>query len=307
MALPNDQVVNALKGQQHQGPIPTLRPSPQRSPMEDIRHQMLMSKLLKESQPQSMLPTPGYGQGFDTSNFGSYSTGLLSNLRAAYNPSNTSDTTSDTSTDTTNPIFSALRASTGSLGASSPISTRSASVGLSGSALSPDFMAQIARIESGGNPNLGWNRSGNRGLYQFGPEEEKKYGLNASNWNDPVAQQQALGMEMKELSHALSSRGIDITPANLYLAHQQGIGGGPALLQAHPDMPAWQAVRPFYGSDRVAQSAISNNIYQGMPGYGKPVDQITAGEFRTGWANKFGNSPQQLPSSSMTLPSLNDY
>jgi hypothetical protein len=39
---------------------------------------------------------------------------------------------------------------------------------------------------------------------------------------------------------------------------------------------------PYYGgNEKLAKSAIST-IHPGMTGYGKPVDQITAGDFRNG-------------------------
>ena len=60
------------------------------------------------------------------------------------------------------------------------------------------------------------------------------------------------------LSRAL---GRDPTPGELYLTHQQGIAGGPALL-AGGDRPAWQVIRPYYKSDAIAKQAITGNLPQ---------------------------------------------
>jgi hypothetical protein len=153
----------------------------------------------------------------------------------------------------------------------------------------PAYSRTVAEIESSGNPNTPPNSGGNRGLYQFGPEEERKYGLNAKNWNDPASQHAALEREYKEHSKLLEDKGLPVNEHNLYFTHQQGVGGGPALLNAPAEMSAWRVIRPMYKSDAAAKSAITGNIYPGFPKYGQPVDNITAGDFRQGWRDKFYN------------------
>lgn len=272
--------------------------------MKDIGNRMQLNRLigqqnqLQQSQPDVSVP------------------GALGNSSSSSLSSPVSSSPSLFSGNPLGGIGSAIsNAFTGGSTSSSSTQGQSASGGQTGqqyptmsdnSQLTPDFMAKVAHIESGGNPNLGWNHAGNRGLYQFGPEEERRYGLNSSNWNDPNAQHRALHMEMRDISRVLSSKGIDPTSENMYFVHQQGMGGGPALLSADPNTPAWQALLPSYkGNEVLAKSAINNNIYKGMPGYGKPVDQITAGEFRSGWASKFGSpalTNPQIATSPATSP-----
>jgi hypothetical protein len=149
-----------------------------------------------------------------------------------------------------------------------------------------DYARATFQIESGGNPSA---RTGsNRGLGQFGPQEEARYGLNARNRNSPAAQQAALQRETQDNTRILqNSLGRAPTGAELYLTHQQGQAGGPALLRAPADQPAWKTVRPFYRSDAIAQRAIRGNIPSDNPLRGTPVDQVTAGQFRGMWADRY--------------------
>ena len=45
---------------------------------------------------------------------------------------------------------------------------------------------------------------------------------------------------------ALKSAGLGATDFNLYLAHQQGIAGGPALLNADPNASAVDTIAKYY-------------------------------------------------------------
>lgn len=148
-----------------------------------------------------------------------------------------------------------------------------------------DYTRRTFQIESGGNPNA--VTGSNRGLGQFGPEEEKRFGITDANRNDPAAQSAALAREA-DVNRPILAKvlGRDPTNAELYIAHQQGQAGGPALL-ANPDQPAWQVIRPFYKSDAMARLAISGNIPGDTALKGRDVDTITAGEFTDMWAGKF--------------------
>lgn len=160
-----------------------------------------------------------------------------------------------------------------------------------GSPLSPQDIARIFMLESGGNPSA---RTGSyRGLGQFGPKEEKQYGINDSNFQDPITQAAAVAKEANANRATLANAlGREPTGADYYLAHQQGAAGASALF-SNPTTPAWQAVRPFYGSDEAAQRAITGNIPRGSALYGKDVNGITSADFSGLWANKFagGGAP----------------
>lgn len=143
-----------------------------------------------------------------------------------------------------------------------------------------DYKTRVAEIESSNNP-LEVTGS-NKGLYQFGPEEMEKYGI--TDWRDVAQQNTALQLETEENYARLSSAlGRSPTEGELYLAHQQGPSGAPALLTAPADTPAWQAIRQ-YG---LAKRAIRGNIPGTEPLSSVPVEQISAGAFRNMWINRF--------------------
>lgn len=139
-------------------------------------------------------------------------------------------------------------------------------------------------IESGGNP--GTRTGSNLGLLQFGPEEERRYGINAGNRNDPATLQRALQQEVREHTPGLRRvLGRDPQPWELYLSHQQGIAGGPALLaaaQQNPDMPAWQVLRRFK-SERLAKDSIWKNMYPRT----RANENMTVGQFVDWWHGRF--------------------
>jgi hypothetical protein len=176
--------------------------------------------------------------------------------------------------------------------ASSPTSSEAGS--------NPNYTARVFKLESGGDP---YNVTGsNRGLAQFGPEEERKYGINNSNRHLPEVQAAALARETKENTPRLvAALGRQPTDAELYITHQQGAAGGPALL-ANPTAPAWQAIRQYYPNENIAKKAITGNIPTGNPLRGVPVDQITAGDFVNMWKQKYGGG-SSAPSTAVGLRS----
>lgn len=148
------------------------------------------------------------------------------------------------------------------------------------------YIARLFKIESGGDPSA--VTGSNRGLGQFGPQEEARYGISDANRTDPNAQAAAVQREAQEHASTLRrSLGRDPSPGELYLTHQQGQAGGPALLSADPTTPAWQAIRPYYKSDAIAKQAITGNIPSDHPLYRQDANNVTAGAFRDLWINKF--------------------
>lgn len=157
------------------------------------------------------------------------------------------------------------------------------------------FTDRLFQLESSNDPMA---RTGsNRGLGQFSPDLERKYGI--KDWTDRDQQKAAVQREMDEFAPVLSkSLGRDPTPGEGYLAHQQGLSGALAHLN-NPSGTAWHNVRQYYPSDRVAKDAIwgnipdnakiSPNFHKGMfPG---GVDSVTSGDFGNGWIGKFEGSP----------------
>ena len=114
------------------------------------------------------------------------------------------------------------------------------------------------------------------------------YGINDANRTDPAAQAASVAAERAHHAPILAKAlGRDPTPGELYLMHQQGIAGGPALLGADPNTPAWRVIRPYYKSDAIAQKAITGNIPRGSPLYGMDPNSIAAGAFTGFWKDKF--------------------
>lgn len=149
----------------------------------------------------------------------------------------------------------------------------------------PDgYTDRLFQIESGGNPSS--VTGSNRGLGQFSPDLEGKYGI--TNWRNPDQQRAAVGQEYAEHLPALTTAlGRPPSPGESYLAHQQGLTGASKLLTADPNTPAWQVIRPYYKSDSIAKQAITGNIPRGSPIFGLSADNISAGAFTGLWKNKF--------------------
>lgn len=157
------------------------------------------------------------------------------------------------------------------------------------SLLSPEDIARIFQIESGGDPNA--VTGSHRGLGQFGPAEEARFGITDANRADPIAQAAAVAQEAAANRARLRSvLGREPTGSDYYLAHQQGAAGAAALF-GNPGMPAWQAIRPFYKSDDAARRAIIGNIPGNHPLAGADPNTITSADFAGLWANRFGGAP----------------
>jgi len=93
-----------------------------------------------------------------------------------------------------------------------------------------EFLLTMANIESAFNPNARNKFSGAAGLYQFIPSTARAYGLR--NPYDPNQAIAAVIKFTKANAKILSGAGIQVTGANLYLAHQQGAGGAIALYRS---------------------------------------------------------------------------
>lgn len=121
----------------------------------------------------------------------------------------------------------------------------------------------FAQIESGLNPGAVSPSGGHRGLYQFSGDWWSRYG-NGKSISDPEANADAFMRYYKESLVPATSKalGRNATPGELYLAHQQGLAGGPALL-AGGDQPAADALAVAYGGGpeglRRAVAAIKAN------------------------------------------------
>lgn len=139
-------------------------------------------------------------------------------------------------------------------------------------------------IESGNGKTPDAPGSKYRGLAQMSPSEMQKYGVKDPNDRNQV--NMALALKARDDGQTLQKAGIENTPANRYLVHQQGAAGAPALLK-NPDMPAWEAVRNYYGSDAVAKKAIWGNLPESAKRQFGSVDNVKAGDFTGWWTDRY--------------------
>jgi hypothetical protein len=140
--------------------------------------------------------------------------------------------------------------------------------------LPPGTLKQIAKVESSLNPNAKNPNSSASGLFQFINSTARQYGL--ADPFDPVASTDAAGRLAADNAKGLRGvLGRDPTPGELYLAHQQGLGGASKIL-SNPNASV---------ASLVGNEAARLNRGAGM----------TAGDFAKQWTSKF-DGPQQVAS-----------
>jgi hypothetical protein len=138
-------------------------------------------------------------------------------------------------------------------------------------ALDPSYVPATLAIESAGGRNLG--KRGNPG--QFDQSTADAVGMPDAT-RDPAASVAATGALAAQNARELADRiGRQPTPAEVYLAHQQGVGGAAALIN-HPDEPAGKYVSP--------QNIASNGGDPNAP----------ARNFVLGWQNKWNATARNL-------------
>ena len=130
----------------------------------------------------------------------------------------------------------------------------------------PAIMKAIAQIESSGNPNAKNPNSSAGGLFQFIDSTAKNYGL--TNKYDPVQAADAGARLAKDNINYLSKKlGRDLTPGEIYMAHQQGVGGAYKIL-SNPNANAIELL----GEEQVKLNGGNASM--------------TAAEFANLWSNK---------------------
>lgn len=116
------------------------------------------------------------------------------------------------------------------------------------------FMNAVSGVESGGDPTA-YNKSGAKGMFQLMPGTAKSLGV-----TDPYdVQQAAAGTARLAVDNARyfnKTMGRPAEGRELYLLHQQGMGGGTALAQ-NPNLSAVEALTK--GGQKNAREAILQN------------------------------------------------
>lgn len=150
------------------------------------------------------------------------------------------------------------------------------------------YINRLMELESfGGDPLAKNPNSSAKGRFQFTSDTAKSYGITAKFGTPEYEAQEIDAMKRltndnrRGLSEAL---GRSPQEWELYLAHQQGIGGAIALL-ANPNSKAIDVLIPLYKNEKLAKDAIKNN--------GGNLE-MTAAEFSSKWQNKFNNSTGKI-------------
>lgn len=138
--------------------------------------------------------------------------------------------------------------------------------------VSEDYMKTMAYIESRGNPNANRGHNSAKGLFQFIPSTAKAYGIQGQeldvNKNADAAARYALANK-NGLRKAL---GREPEPWELYLAHNQGLGGATSILK---NMQA--------GTDNISSEVRSNMNNQGLG------NNLTAAQFAEKIRDKYNS------------------
>ena len=165
------------------------------------------------------------------------------------------------------------------------------------------YVNKLIQIESGGNPHAVTKSGTYKGLGQFGPSEERRYGINDQNRTDPNVQIAAINKERQDIDAGLAPKlGRMPTDGEAYLAHQQGVAGAAAHIN-NPDSPAWKTIRPYYNSDAMAMQVIRGNLPRSMQ---PNADTITSGQFAHLYTSKFDGDSGGQTNVAQAQPSPTD-
>lgn len=142
---------------------------------------------------------------------------------------------------------------------------------------------RIAQIESGGDPRAQNRRSSAGGLFQFIDSTWARFG--GGDKYDPTTNARAMMRLTRENTAGLTETlGRPPEGWEIYLAHQQGLGGARELLR-DPSRPAEAALRAA-GVRNPGRALTLNGGRAGM----------TAGEFAGLWRGRFGDAGPSLES-----------
>lgn len=163
--------------------------------------------------------------------------------------------------------------------------------------IDPVMLRTFVLIESGGNPN---NVTGSyRGLLQLSPQEFAQHGGTGDIF-DPAANLSAGARKLRaEMAQFQQSYGRPPNAWEIYLIHQQGVGGAAAHM-ANPDAPAWQnmagTAEGRMRGPQWAQQAIWGNVPTDARGQFGDVNNITSRDFMRLWEQRvarFGGGTTQ--------------
>ena len=147
--------------------------------------------------------------------------------------------------------------------------------------LDPTTMLAIGQIESQFNPNA-YNKSGASGVFQFMPRTSKGYGLE-DPFNADANIDAGMRLARDNIKYFQNKLGRAPTPGEIYLMHQQGMGGATKLMSDPSALAA----------DVVGRAAVQQNAGRA---------DMTAGEFAGMWTKKMDRAVQQLGGTIQSAP-----
>jgi hypothetical protein len=154
----------------------------------------------------------------------------------------------------------------------SNISTAASTYGVPAS-----WLTRTAQIESSGRSGA-VSPTGAKGAFQFTGPTAQSVGVNDPTDNHQAAMG-AARLYLENKAALTASLGRPPTPAEMYLAHQQGATGAAALI-TNPNVPATQALQQAGLNPR------NVTVNGGQPG-------MTAGDFVNHWTTKFAQGGQE--------------
>jgi len=154
--------------------------------------------------------------------------------------------------------------------------------------INPQALRRYVQIESGGRPDLVSPSGRHGGLLQIGADEYTKRG--GKNLFDPAENLEIGAQRLRENTEVLKRRlGRDPTPTELYLSHQQGIGGVAAHMAA-PDRPAWQSMLSTAEGREKGEAWAKAAVWGNVPDRDKQrfgsVDNMTSRDFLELWRGR---------------------
>lgn len=176
--------------------------------------------------------------------------------------------------------------------------------------LDPRTMRIIANLESSGKPGPDPKKKyeAYKGLFQLSDKLFEKHGRSGGNVYDAKdnaeAAMRSIAANIKEFKRL--NNGREPTQPEIYMSHQQGVGGITAHLQ-NLEQPAWQTMRntldgrrraasptPYRGltgpeaADLWAQNSIWDNLTkEEKKKFPDGVDTVTSGQFLDFWKRRF--------------------
>lgn len=152
--------------------------------------------------------------------------------------------------------------------------------------IDPRLLGTFVKIESGGRADAQTGQY--RGLLQLSAPEFAKYG--GGDINSPTDNLNAGAAKLRAESDAFTQKYGRAPSANdLYMIHQQGVGGA-AAHSANPDRPAWENMLSTAEGQQKgpawARLAIWGNVPDDQKKAFGSVDNITSKQFTDMWAQK---------------------